>query len=342
MTIYDSMFVNNVSFALYLNSSCGIDGHNPCGGTFGPTPSVHTPDVAMAGVSRYTNRFLSQKLFYDAAADGSLPAFSWLMPPDQACDHPCHDMAKGERYVKDIYEALRAGPKWNKTLFFVVYDDGGAYFDHVHTPVGIPADEAPCHIHPSPCSHFDFRRTGIRATAFAMSPWIQKGTVFQTPKGPFPNSQFEETSVPATLKNLFNLTGFLTKRDEWAGSFHELLSDTLRTDTPMHLPDAPAPTGNWTPPPTMGDWTDKTIRSPNPDANSDPNSGTMPQHCALSTGTCLGPDAITAKQLRRIELFSALTLTPPPDVDTMSNWDAQLWIRARWSEFIVTQRSDLY
>ena len=44
--------------------------------------------------------------------------------------------------VKDIYEALRAGPKWGKTLFFVVYDDGGAYFDHVPTPVGIPADAA--------------------------------------------------------------------------------------------------------------------------------------------------------------------------------------------------------
>ena len=25
-----------------------------------------------------------------------------------------------------------------------MYDDGGAYFDHVHTPVGIPADEASC------------------------------------------------------------------------------------------------------------------------------------------------------------------------------------------------------
>ena len=84
MTIYDSMFVNNVSFALYLNSSCGIDGHKPCSGHFSGTPSIHTPDVSMAGVARYTHRFLSQKLFYDAAADGSLPAFSWLMPPDQA------------------------------------------------------------------------------------------------------------------------------------------------------------------------------------------------------------------------------------------------------------------
>jgi phospholipase C len=326
MTIYDSMFVNDVSFALYLNSSCGIDGHKPCSGDFSGTPSIHTPDVAMAGVSRHADRFLSQKLFYDAAANGSLPAFSWLMPPDQACDHPCHDMAKGERYVKDIYEALRAGPKWGKTLFFVVYDDGGQYFDHVPTPVGIPADDAPCHIKPSPCSKFDFRRTGTRATAFAMSPWLPKGAVFQEPKrGPTNTSQFEETSIPATLKNLFNLTGFLTERDKWAGSFDELLLDAPRTDTPLHLPEAPPITGNWTP-------------APNNSAVAE--AAAQPQHCSLATGQCLGPDAITAKQLRQIELFAALTSTPSPDVSRLGNWGAQLWIRARWAEFIAAERSE--
>jgi phospholipase C len=35
-------------------------------------------------------------------------------------DHPCHDMSKGERLLKDVYEALRAGPKWSKTLFLVM------------------------------------------------------------------------------------------------------------------------------------------------------------------------------------------------------------------------------
>eukprot|EP01043_Picozoa_sp_COSAG02_P068154 COSAG02_NODE_11214_length_1769_cov_3.247904_3_plen_63_part_01 len=42
-----------------------------------------------------------------------------------AGDHPCHDIAKGERFLKDIYEALRAGPKWESTMFFIAYDDGG-------------------------------------------------------------------------------------------------------------------------------------------------------------------------------------------------------------------------
>ena len=40
-----------------------------------------------------------------------------------------------------------------------------------------------------------------------ISPWIPKGTVIQEPKGPYNTSQFELTSVPATVKTLFNLSG---------------------------------------------------------------------------------------------------------------------------------------
>ena len=73
-----------------------------------------------------------------------------------------------------------------------------------------------------------------------ISPWIPKGTVFQEPKGPYSTSQFEHASIPATIRQLFGLPEFLTKRDAWAGTFLELLSlDAPRTDAPMHLPRAP-------------------------------------------------------------------------------------------------------
>ena len=64
-------------------------------------------------------------------------------------------------------------------------------------------------------------------------------------KGPYNTSQFELTSIVATTKNLFNLSGFLTKRDMWSGSLDELLLDAPRTDTPMHLPDAPKAGVSW-------------------------------------------------------------------------------------------------
>ena len=103
MTVYDSLALSNVSFGLYINSTCGGDGI-PCGTApvFGGTTDGLDPDVIMAGVARHKERFFSQERFYEEAASGTLPAFSWLHPPLQACDHPCHDIAKGERLLKDI------------------------------------------------------------------------------------------------------------------------------------------------------------------------------------------------------------------------------------------------
>ena len=70
----------------------------------------------MMGVARHKDRFFSHSLFYEQAAAGTLPAFSWISPKHEAADHPCMDLAKGERMLKDIYEALRAGPGWNETV----------------------------------------------------------------------------------------------------------------------------------------------------------------------------------------------------------------------------------
>lgn len=62
---------------------------------------------------------------------------------EEACDHPCNDIAKGERCQKDVYEALRAGPKWQNTLLVIVYDDAGGYYDQVIPPFeDVPDDEA--------------------------------------------------------------------------------------------------------------------------------------------------------------------------------------------------------
>lgn len=76
------------------------------------TLSGFCPELALDGVSRHLLHCASHTEFYKQAALGLLPKFSFLEPPGEACDHPCHDMAKGERFIKDAYEALRAGPGW--------------------------------------------------------------------------------------------------------------------------------------------------------------------------------------------------------------------------------------
>jgi hypothetical protein len=65
---------------------------------------------------------------------------------------------------------------------------------------------------PTPCAKkFDFRRLGLRVTAFLMSPYVPAGTVFQEPRGPYADSQFDLSSMAATIKHLFGVPGFLTQ-----------------------------------------------------------------------------------------------------------------------------------
>jgi len=345
-TIWDSLRLHNVSFGLYINSTCGLDG-KPCKGEDPHNPdsasAISTPDVAMSGVARHQDRFFSQTLFYEQAANGTLPAVTWLLPAIQACDHPCHDIAKGERILKDVYEAVRAGPGWENTMLVVAYDDAGGYYDHVVPPSeGVPADESPCKlpgVHPKCGEPFDFRRLGLRTSAMLISPWVAKGTVFQEPKqGPFNTSQFELTSVPATIKNLFNLSFFLTHRDRWAGNFEELLLDAPRADAPMTLPEAPEPATPWDPvPPTGFRIPGKSDDDDDDDASPVPQVP-APQHCSSWHGgnetLCKGVQYANLKQRRQMRLFSAMTNSPEPDADKMSFSEADQWIATRWREWV--------
>lgn len=41
--------------------------------------------------------------------------------------------------MKNVYEALRNGPRWNKTLLLITYDEHGGFYDHVAPPqTGVP------------------------------------------------------------------------------------------------------------------------------------------------------------------------------------------------------------
>jgi hypothetical protein len=301
----------------------------------------------MAGVARYRHRYLGYADFFEQAAAGTLPALSWVMPTWDNCDHPCHDVAKGERLLKDIYEALRAGPGWNRTLFWVGYDDTGGMYDHVVPPFeGVPNDEAECHIQAGCPIPFDFKRLGMRTASMLISPWLPKNTLIQEPRGPTPTSQFEHSSIPATVKNLFGLPAFLTRRDAWAGSFDELLTlDAPRTDAPMHLPAAPAPHAGPCiapcPPPATDDDDDDDDGDDDDDDDDDDRrrrrraqlAPHAPQHCSATTGQCIGLDAITNKQRHMMEVYNVLTLTPAPDVDAMDFLSASRWIGARQREW---------
>lgn len=63
-----------MSFSLFMNSTCGLDG-KPCHGEDPHDPdagsAIASPDVAMIGVARHKDRFMSQTIFYEQAANGA-------------------------------------------------------------------------------------------------------------------------------------------------------------------------------------------------------------------------------------------------------------------------------
>jgi len=194
--------------------------------------------------------------FYTDAASGTLPSYSFIEPRIAAAknrtadpsfglanhQHPTASVREGERLMKNVYEALRKGPKWESTLFVITYDEHGGFFDHVPPPQeGVPNPDGM-----STALGFNFTRLGIRIPTIAISPWIEEGTLVHTPpesQKPAPTSQWELSSIPATAAKLLGLGGPpLTARTAWAATFEHLLSrDTPRTDCPLELPEVPPP-----------------------------------------------------------------------------------------------------
>ncbi|XAR62386.1 Phospholipase C [Bertholletia excelsa] len=194
---------------------------------------------------KYLDYFYSyEEAFKRDAKKGKLPNYvvveqRYLDSKEEPAndDHPSHDVYRGQMLVKEVYETLRASPQWNQTMLVITYDEHGGFYDHVPTPArGVPSPDNI--VGPEPFL-FRFDRLGVRVPTIAVSPWIDKGTVVHSPRGkPFPTSEYEHSSIPATVKNIFNLPSFLTKRDAWAGTFEGLLQtrNEPRTDCPEQLP----------------------------------------------------------------------------------------------------------
>ena len=171
----------------------------------------------------------------------------------------------------------------------------------------------------------DFRRLGLRVAAMLISPWVDKGSVIQEPQqGPSNTSQWEHSSISATLTGLFNLSTFLTKRDEWAGSFEELLREAPRTDAPMHFPEAPTAQATSRNSP-------RRLRQ----QYMEPTEATA-RHCSASEPTCRAKELMSVKQQRSMWLMAKRTQTTlPPKMETMTSDDAEAWLRDRWAKFVA-------
>jgi phospholipase C len=126
-----------------------------------PAESIWNPlpaytDVVVDG---QLGNIVDSSVFYTDAANGTLPAVSWVVPTDSESEHPPEDITKGETYVQGLVNAVQAGPDWDTSAIFIVWDEWGGLFDHVVPP------------------KVDWSGYGLRVPALLVSPWSKHNHV---------------------------------------------------------------------------------------------------------------------------------------------------------------------
>ena len=102
-------------------------------------------------------------------------------------EHPGYtDELRGEQYVVDLVNKVKASPYWADTAIIVTYDENGGRYDHVAPP---PADRW---------------GPGSRVPAIIISPYAKKGFVDHT--------QYETVSILKFIEDRWGLAP-LAQRD---------------------------------------------------------------------------------------------------------------------------------
>jgi phospholipase C len=182
--------------------------------------------------------------FISDCAGNTLPDYSFIEPcyndhPGQdggqvlASDqHPDHNVREGERFIANVYNAIRTNPTlWQNTVLLVVYDEHGGIYDHVIPPACTPDGKVASADATGTGEPFAFDRLGIRVPAILISPWIPRGTVVPGTEDPANAQIFEHASIPGTVTNFFlNGDAKRTVREQKANTFLGVLTDQMRQD----------------------------------------------------------------------------------------------------------------
>ena len=158
-------------------------------------------------------------LFADFLADaaaGTLPAGSYVDPRfnDEGAgtsgdDHPHADIRAGEDFLNQVYDAVRLGPGWEKTVLVINYDEWGGFFDHVR----------PRHAH-DVAKKTSLR--GFRVPCLLISPLARRSYVSHV--------TYDHTSILKMIEWRYGLAP-LTPRDKYANNIAAALDFTNPPNT---------------------------------------------------------------------------------------------------------------
>lgn len=195
--------------------------------------------------------------FFDDVKNDRLPSFSLVEPRYQetavlsdkapTSNHPGSSSAFsstgvpisiscGERMLAMVFQALAGNPAlFAKTLLIVTYDEHGGVFDHVFPPAAVSPFTAPV-------SNFAYTSYGVRVPTLFINPYVQTGLF--PPESSTPLISLDHTSILATLRDQFGLSGSLSPRVDQAQTLAGLIDPDQQPITP---PSITVPQCVWSP-----------------------------------------------------------------------------------------------
>jgi phospholipase C len=267
MTLYDRLNENGISWRIY----------------YGDIPQslilVHQLEPENARNYAKLARF-----FQDAAGKPeNFPKYCFIEPsyyqPGAGDDHPPHDILEGERLIADIYNAIvRNKQLWNRSLFVILYDEHGGFYDHVAPPAAVPPDHY--------VEEYKFDQLGVRVPAILVSPFVKQGVIHDV---------FDHTSLLKYLSDKWDL-GPLGARTTVANSFFaHLLPEAQDVD---RLLVVPTPTAADLAPPKYGQ-----LQGRSQPALNDHQSALVAMTQLLESMTDVGGDDLLGRTKRLITGF---------------------------------------
>jgi phospholipase C len=171
--------------------------------------------IARALASTYPGTFASDVA---SGASGKLPSVSWIIPPLAECEHPAAPPEYGEYLVQQILGTLVSSPEvWAQTVFLVIYDENGGFFDHVPppaAPAGTPGEDLTGTLPSSASGIAGPVGLGFRTPCLVISPFSRGGYLCPQTFDHTSTLRFIETRFCVQVPNLSawrrSITGDLT------------------------------------------------------------------------------------------------------------------------------------
>jgi phospholipase C len=156
--------------------------------------------------SQHASNIVPASQFVTDAANGTLPAVSWIEPGFQSGldEHPTANVQKGAAYVSGLVNGLMTSQSWPDSVFILSFDEGGAIYDHVPPPTAVSPDNIPPLDLAAGDVPGDFTRYGYRVPMLVISPFTRPHYVSQTVA--------DHTAILKMIETRFNLPN-LTARD---------------------------------------------------------------------------------------------------------------------------------